>query len=120
MPPPADVKMPDGRYFYKAGAILRPGGVVTVTVAPEARRYATLDVQGGPDRGSTSVTYHACPGAPDTIWPGGFLLTEQTACLPLDVSVPGEPGGGRRVVLSVYHRSCPTPHRSRERATPAG
>lgn len=118
MRPPADVRNPDGRYFYKAGAILRPGAVVTVTVAPEARRYAALDVQGGPDSGSASVTYHACTGAPDTIWPGGFLLSERTACLPLDVSVLGEPGR-RRVVLSVYHRSCPTPYRSRDQAAPA-
>ena len=112
MPPPADVRLPDGRYFYKTGAILSPGAVVTVTVAPEARRHATIDVQGGPDTGSTSVTYHACPDAPDTIWPGGFLLTEQTACLPLDVSVPGEPGG-RRIILSVHHHTCPTPAGSR-------
>jgi hypothetical protein len=119
MPPPADVELPDGRYFYKTGAILRPGAVVTVTVAPEARRNATIAVQGGPDPGSASVTYRSCPAAPDTVWPGGFLLTEQTACLPLDVSVLGEPGR-RHVMLSVFHRSCPTPHRPKERATPAG
>lgn len=108
MSPPGDVETPDGRYFYKTGAILRPGAEVTVTIAPAARRSAKIDVQGGPDSGSTSVTYHACPAAPDTAWPGGFLLTEPTACLPLDVRVLGEPRG-RLVVLSVFHHACPTP-----------
>jgi hypothetical protein len=105
MPPPSDVRLPDGRYFYKTGAILHPRSVVTVTIAPAARHHAAIDVQGGPDSGSTSVTYHACPVAPDTFWPGGFLLTEQTACLPLDVRVLGEPRA-RHVVVSVFHHSC--------------
>jgi hypothetical protein len=104
-PPPNDVKMPDGRYFYKTGAILRPGSVVTVTIAPAARHHAAIDVQGGTDAGSVSVTYHACPSAPDTGWPGGFLLTERTTCLPLDVRVLGEPRE-RHVVISVFHHSC--------------
>lgn len=108
VPPPADVRLPDGRYFYKAGAILRPGAVVTVTVAPEARRYAALDVQYGPGRGSVSVTYRSCPAAPDTAWPGGFLLTEPTACVPLEFSVLGEPGGmlrGNEVALRARHET---------------
>jgi hypothetical protein len=105
MPPPSDVRLSDGRYFYKTGAMLHPGSVVTVTIAPTARHHAAIDVQGGPDSGSTSVTYHACPATPDTFWPGGFLLTEQTACLPLDVRVLGEPRE-RHVVISVFHRSC--------------
>jgi hypothetical protein len=105
MSPPDDVRMPDGRYFYKTGAILRPGSVVTVTIAPAARHHAAIDVQGGTDAGSVSVTYHACPSAPDTGWPGGFLLTERTTCLPLDVRVLGEPRE-RHVVISVFHHSC--------------
>ncbi|HEV7933324.1 MAG TPA: hypothetical protein VGP70_13585 [Actinomadura sp.] len=105
MKPPTGVRLPDGRYFYKTGALLRPGAVVTVTVAPRARSYATIVVQGGLDGGSKAVTYNACPHAPETAWPGGFLLTRRTACLPLDVSVTGE-SATSHVVLSVYNGSC--------------
>jgi hypothetical protein len=105
MKPPTGVRLPDGRYFYKTGALVRPGAVVTVTVAPRARSYATIVVQGGPGGGSEAVTYSACPHAPETAWPGGFLLARRTACLPLDVSVAGE-SATRHVVLSVHNGSC--------------
>jgi hypothetical protein len=55
MPPPSDVKMPDGRYFYKTGAILHPGSVVTVTIAPAAL--------WGAETGSVSRTCRFMVGA---------------------------------------------------------
>lgn len=105
MRPPEGVRQPDGWYFYKTGAVVRPGVTATAAVASEARAYAAIVVGGGPDTGSSAVTYTACPRPPDTVWPGGFLLTRRTACLPLDVTVAGRPGT-RRVVLSVYHGRC--------------
>jgi hypothetical protein len=114
MRPPARVRLPDGRYFYKTGALVHPGVVVTVTVASTARSYAAIEVQGGPDGGARAVTYNACPHAPDSAWPGGFLLTRRTACLPLDVTVAGEPVT-RHVVLSVYNGSCAAPSAPRSR-----
>jgi hypothetical protein len=106
--PPEGVRRPDRRYFHKTAALVDPGAVVTVTVAASARSYAAIVVQGGPDGGSEAVTYISCPRAPLTAWPGGFLLTRRTACLPLDVSVAGEPRA-RHVVLSVYNGLCPGP-----------
>jgi hypothetical protein len=103
--PPSDVREPDGRYFYKTGAVLPPGAVVTVTIAPAARGYAAIDVTRGPEAGSASVTYRSCPSGPGRAWIGGFLLTKKTACLPLDVGVLGEPRS-RHVVLPVYRQDC--------------
>lgn len=84
-----------GADLWWSGKHKRHGGNIQVLSAPDGRTVAV----------NSSLDDLRCPATPDTFWPGGFLLTEQTACLPLDVRVLGEPRE-RHVVISVFHRSC--------------
>lgn len=90
---PADVG-PDGLAYYKIGTYLDAGAEATVSVDAEARDYAGIRTEGGRVGGYSQVTYQSCTKLPaDTVnwWVGGFLLRDRdSACMPLDVTIPGE------------------------------
>lgn len=98
----------NGGYFYKTGAQLRSGVSVTVTIADEAADYAAIVTESGPAEGSRSVTYQSCttPSTGGFWWVGGFLLRNRnSACLPIDVTTPGDPNV-RRVVIALGAGNC--------------
>lgn len=85
---------PDGEAFYKIGARLTAGAEVTVSIGSAARSYAGIIVENGRDGGYSRVTYRSCAGLPSgTVnwWVGGFVLHgRRAACVPLDLTSPGE------------------------------
>lgn len=106
----APVQRPNwnGGYFYKTGAQLRPGVSVTVSIADDAAQYAAIVTENAPAGGARSVTYQSCtkPGTDGFWWVGGLVLwNRKSACVPVDVTTPGEPSG-RRVVVSLGAGTC--------------
>lgn len=98
----------NGGYFYKTGAQLRPGVSVTVSIADEAAQYAAIVTENAPPRGARSVTYQSCTDSDRDgyWWVGGFALwNRKSACVPIDVTTPGDPTG-RRVVVSLGAGTC--------------
>ncbi len=85
---------PDGLTFYKIGAEMSAGAEATVGIGESARGYAGIVVENGRDGGYSQVTYRSCADLPpDTMnwWVGGFVLRgRDSACVPLDIAVPGE------------------------------
>lgn len=102
--PTSGTRNPDGTYFYKTGAYVTPGRTATITIAPAARSFASIVTEYGPDQGSLSVTYSGCAHTP-VWWVGGFRLTRPRACLPLDVTVAGDPAP-LHTVLSLFNGRC--------------
>jgi len=90
---PAGVE-PDGLAYYKIGAQLSADAEATVSIGADARDYVGILTEGGRDGGYSLVTYQSCAAFPaDTVnwWVGGFLLHgRDSACVPLDITIPGE------------------------------
>jgi hypothetical protein len=98
-PPQPD---PDGVTFYKAGIAVRADHPrVTIAIGAAARSYARIENESyhGPlSGGAQSITYAGKPRIPAeqgwTCWyVGGYNLLggRSTACVPLDVTVAGDP-----------------------------
>jgi hypothetical protein len=96
-----------GGYFYKVGMELLRGARVTVAIGEAASSYASLVSMFSPPQGDHMITYQSCRDtAPATAWVGGFLLHgRRTACVPLVITVSGEPHS-RRVMISLGAGSC--------------
>ncbi len=95
---------PDGITFYKIGTRLALGASATVAIGDPARAYAGIRTEQGSDGGYSSVSYAACasgdprvtgddaPAPVGVWWVGGFLLSgRDSACLPLEITVDGDP-----------------------------
>lgn len=81
-PPPKNVRQADGSYFYKVGVTVHNDAVITVSIAPAARRFAAIVTTGGPPEGFHTVTYVGCEDR-NPAFVGGFLLKgRDRACLP--------------------------------------
>jgi hypothetical protein len=101
---------PDGVTFYKAGIAVRADHPqVTLTIAAPARAYARIENESYHDpssHGAVSITYAGKPRLePERTWTcwyvGGYNLLhgQTTACLPLDVTIAGDP--------AVHHVTVP-------------
>jgi len=99
-----------GVTFYKGGVEIRPDyPAVTVTIGAAARSYARIEnesYQGPLADGALSITYAGRPRTTAendwTCWyVGGYNLLDRrtTACLPLDVTIAGDP--------AVHHVTVP-------------
>lgn len=107
--PPRPAHAQEGIIFAKFGTELSPDATVTVSVAPEARSWASIVTEAGPPAGYFSVTYKSCTSAQNSTgvwWVGGFALRNQTSgCLPLNVQVDGE-SSVRHAVISFWDEGC--------------
>jgi hypothetical protein len=88
--------------YIKSALLLEPGRTATVTVDPEARRFARL-IYGGGDRLDRpglphTVRFTACDrrGSDSragskrvTFWSGGFVVASEAFCLRFTVTVDG-------------------------------
>ena len=109
---------PDGVAFTKIGARLSFGTSATVSIGDSARAYAGIRTEAGSDGGYSSVSYAACasgdpritvddPPVPTGVWwVGGFLLSGlDSACLPLEITIDGDPTV-HRVDLALPAGAC--------------
>jgi hypothetical protein len=97
-PPLTTPNYPGNGYFYKVGPDLDAGGIATVAIDAFASRYAGVVSSYSPDAGDQAITYHSCPQT-RTGWVGGFVLRGRTtACVPIVVTIAGDPVVHRTVV----------------------
>jgi hypothetical protein len=92
---------------YKVPITVRSGATVTMAIGAQALGHVVIDNPNGPSSGVTAVIYHSCPTG-WTSFPQGFVFTDgrTRGCVPLDVSIAGQPPT-RHVTVSLFAGSCP-------------
>lgn len=97
-------------YFYKSGAQLPPSTTVTLSIAADATRYASIATETGADGGALAVTYISCApatGETGSWWIGGLLLWgKASACVPVEVVVNND-GRTHQALIPLGRQSCP-------------
>lgn len=103
LPPDGPSKNQQGWYFYKMGFVVQPGQQVTISVAPVARSFASLESERGSSP-TLAITQCADRGG----WfVGGFLLKDRkTGCVPVEARVAGQ-GTVIRRTISLFAGRCP-------------
>jgi len=92
---------------YKVPIAVRSGASVTISVAAQAVGYIVIHNPYGPAQGVTTATYHPCPTG-WTVFPQSFAFTDgrTRGCVPLDVTIAGQPYP-RRITVSLFAGPCP-------------
>jgi hypothetical protein len=102
----ADPKQYSTHGSYKIPPVLEPGSIVTIRIAPQARRFVVMSNPDSPPGGAVAATYHACANKRGS-FPQSFVFTDGRirGCVPLEVQIDRE-RRIRHAVLSLFDPPC--------------